>query len=68
MRRTIQNPFRFTDLILVAGVIISGFSLYVNSQNNNVLDSINGELKRINDNELLEKIANGNNHNNGCGR
>lgn len=60
----IQNPLRFTDLILVLGVGISALSLFVNNKNNNVLDKINENLTEINRNEVLEninKLANGGN-------
>lgn len=32
-------------------------SLFINSQNNNVLDQINANLKKINDNGSLDVIA-----------
>lgn len=47
----------FVDIILILGVIVNAISLSINSKNNNVLDQINANLKKINENGSLDVIA-----------
>lgn len=54
---SIGQDFKFTDAILVLGVFVNVVSLFVNSQNNGVLDQINANLKKINENGSLDVIA-----------
>lgn len=53
----INQDFKFTDAILVLGVFVNIVSLIVNTRNNNALDQINANLKKINDNGSLDVIA-----------
>ena len=54
---TISQDFKFTDAILVLGVFVNMVSLIVNTKNNNALDQINSNLKKINENGSLDVIA-----------
>lgn len=53
----INQELGFTDIILILGVFVNIASLFVNSQNNNALDQINANLKKINENGSLDMIA-----------
>lgn len=53
----INQDFKFTDAILVLGVFVNIISLVVNTRNNEALDQINANLKKINDNGSLDVIA-----------
>lgn len=54
---SINQELGFTDVILILGVFVNIASLFVNSQNNNALDQINANLKKINENGSLDLIA-----------
>lgn len=54
---SVNQELGFTDVILILGVFVNIASLFVNSQNNNALDQINANLKKINDNGSLDLIA-----------
>lgn len=58
-RQQINNQLQFTDVILIIGVGINLISLIVNQNNNSQLEKINENLTKINDDGVLEKIANG---------
>lgn len=53
----INQELGFTDIILILGVFVNIASLFVNNQNNNALDQINANLKKINENGSLDMIA-----------